>query len=214
MPLRSWIRLLEPIFIVAVVLAMFVAWRADRRDRAQLASELSATKQLLAAADARQHDRDARLAETLTALTAQKRTVVTPAQIVRELPREIGLPSPIVLQSAAANSSVPNQTDKQPSGSATSAHEAKQSESQAVLPAEDLKPLYDFTIDCKACQARLTAAQTDLTDEKTKTAALTKERDHALQIARGGSPFRRIARVAKWLLIGAAAGAIAAKSAH
>jgi hypothetical protein len=214
MPLRTWIRLLEPIFIVAVVLAMFVAWRADRRDRAQLASELSATKQLLAAADARQHDRDARLAETLTALAAQKRTVVTPAQIVRELPREIGLPSAIVLQSAAANSSVPNQTDKQPSGSATSAHEAKQSESQAVLPAEDLKPLYDFTIDCKACQARLTAAQTDLTDEKTKTAALTKERDHALQIARGGSPFRRIGRAAKWFLIGAAAGAIAAKSAH
>ena len=214
MPLRSWIRLLEPIFIVAVVLAMFAAWRADRRDRAQLASELAATKQLLAAADARQHDRDARLAETLTALAAQKRTVVTPAQIVRELPREIGLPSPIVLQSAAANSSVPNQTDKQPSGSATSAHEAKQSESQAVLPAEDLKPLYDFTIDCKACQARLTAAQTDLTDEKTKTAALTKERDHALQIARGGSPFRRIGRAAKWFLIGAAAGAIAAKSPH
>jgi len=214
MPLRSWIRLLEPIFIVAVVLAMFVAWRADRRDRAQLASELSATKQLLAAADARQHDRDARLAETLTALAAQKRTVVTPAQIVRELPREIGLPSPIVLQSAAANSSVPNQTDKQPSGSATPAHEAKQTESQAVLPAEDLKPLYDFTIDCKACQARLTAAQTDLTDEKTKTAALTKERDHALQIARGGSPFRRIGRAAKWFLIGAAAGAIAAKSPH
>ncbi len=214
MPLRSWIRLLEPIFIVAVVLAMFAAWRADRRDRAQLASELAATKQLLAAADTRQHDRDARLAETLTALAAQKRTVVTPAQIVRELPREIGLPSAIVLQSAAANSSVPNQTDKQPGGSATSAHEAKQSESQAVLPAEDLKPLYDFTIDCKACQARLTAAQTDLTDEKTKTAALTKERDHALQIARGGSPFRRIARAAKWFLIGAAAGAIAAKSPH
>ncbi len=214
MPLRFWIRTLEPIFILTVVLAMFVAWRADRSDRGHLASELAATKQLLAAADARQHDRDARLAETLTALAAQKRTVVTPAQIVRELPREIGLPSPIVLQSAAANSSVPNQTDKQPSGSATSAHEAKQSESQAVLPAEDLKPLFDFTIDCKACQARLTAAQTDLTDEKTKTAALTKERDHALQIARGGSPFRRIARAAKWLLIGAAAGAIAAKSAH
>ncbi len=214
MPLRSWIRLLEPIFIVAVVLAMFAAWRADRRDRAQLASELAATKQLLAAADTRQHDRDARLAETLTALAAQKRTVVTPAQIVRELPREIGLPSAIVLQPAAANSSVPNQTGKRPGGSATSAHEAKQSESQAVLPAEDLKPLYDFTIDCKACQARLTAAQTDLTDEKTKTAALTKERDHALQIARGGSPFRRIARAAKWLLIGAAAGAIAAKSPH
>jgi len=214
MPLRSWIQLLEPIFIVAVVLAMFAAWRADRRDRARLAAELAATKQLLAAADARQHERDAHLAETLSALATQKRAVKTPAQIVRELPREIGLPAPIVLQSAAANSSVPNQTDQQPAGSAKPAGNAKQAETQAVVSAQDLKPLYDFTIDCKACQAKLTAAQADLTDEKIKTAALTKERDHALQIARGGSPFRRIARAAKWFLIGAAAGAIAAKSAH
>ena len=79
MPLRFWIRTLEPVFLVALTLAVFVAWRADRRDRAQLASELAATKQLLAAADARQHERDARLAEKLTALAAQKRTVVTPA---------------------------------------------------------------------------------------------------------------------------------------
>ena len=213
MPLRFWIRLLEPVFLVALVLAVFVAWRADSRDRAQLASELAATKQLLAAADARQHDRDVRLAETLSALAAQKRTVVTPAQIVRELPQEIGLPSPIVLRSAA-NSSVPNQTEQPPATNKTSADNAKQAETQAVIPAEDLKPLYDFAIDCKACQAKLTATQADLTDEKVKTTALTKERDHALQIARGGSPFRRIARAAKWFFIGAAAGAIAAKAAR
>jgi len=214
MPFRSWIRLLQPIVIGVLVLAMFVARRGDRRDRAQLASELAATKQLLAAASARQHDRDAQLSKTLSALSAQKRKVKTPAQIVRELPREIGLPAPIVLQSAHAISSKPNQTDKQPDASANPEGKGKQAESQAVMPAQDLKPLYDFTIDCKACRARLTAAQADLTDEKTKTAALTKERDHALQIARGGSPFRRIARATKWFLIGAAAGALAAKSAH
>ena len=50
------------------------------------------------------------------------------------------------------------------------ADNAKQAETQAVIPGEDLKPLYDFTIDCKACQSKLTAAQADLTDEKTKTA--------------------------------------------
>jgi hypothetical protein len=193
---------------------MFVAWRADRRDRAQLASELAATKQLLAAASARQQDRDSQLSKTLSALAAQKRKVTTPAQIVRELPREIGLPSPIVLQSADASSSVPNQTDRQSAANAKPARNAKQPETQAVIPAKDLKPLYDFAIDCKACQARLTAAQADLADEKSKTAALTKDRDHALQIARGGSPLRRIARATKWFLIGAAAGALAAKSAH
>jgi hypothetical protein len=45
-------------------------------------------------------------------------------------------------------------------------------------------------------------------------AALTRERDDALRIARGGSLLRRIGRAAKWFLIGAAAGGIAAKAGH
>jgi hypothetical protein len=201
MPLRYWIRIVESVFVVVLAITLFVSWRADRRDREQLASELAATKQLVAAADAQQHDRDAHLAETLAALAAEKRMIVTPAQIVRELPREIGLPAPIVLQSS-------------PETSATSADDAKPTKEQAIIPAEDLKPLYDFTIDCKACQAKLAAAQGDLTDERKKTAALTHERDDVLRMAKGGSGWRRIGRAAKWFLIGAAAGAVAAKVAH
>ncbi len=196
MPLRYWIRLAELTFAFLLALVVYFSWRADRRDRDQLAAELAATKQLLSAADARQHDRDAQLAQTLATLAAEKRTIVTPAQIVRELPSQISLPSPIVLQSApaASNSSSP--------------------QTNAVIPAEDLKPLYDFTIDCKACQSKLAAAQGDLADERKKTTALTHERDDALRIARGGSAWRRIGRAAKWFLIGAAAGAAAAKAAH
>ena len=67
----------------------------------------------------------------------------------------------------------------------------------AVLPAADLKPLYNFALDSKACQAKLAASQSDLTDEKTKTAALAKERDAAVRVAKGGSVLRRIARAAK-----------------
>ena len=193
---RHWLQFAELIVAVILCVAILFAWRADQRDRAQLAVELAATKQLLAAADARQHERDSQLAQTLANLAAEKRTIVSPAQILRDLPRQISLPSPIVLQSAP---STPNSPSAQPN---------------AVIPAEDLKPLYDFTIDCKACQAKLAAAQGDLADEKTKSAALTKERDHALQIARGGSTWRRIARAAKWLLIGAAAGAAAARAAR
>ncbi len=196
MPLRYWIRLAELAFAFLLALVVYFSWRADRRDRDQLAAELAATKQLLSAADARQHDRDAQLAQTLASLAAEKRTIVTPAQIVRELPSQISLPSPIVLQSPPAS---PNSPSPQ---------------TNAVIPAEDLKPLYDFTIDCKACQARLAAAQGDLTDERKKTTALTHERDDALRIARGGSAWRRIGRAAKWFLIGAAAGAVAAKTAH
>jgi hypothetical protein len=87
-------------------------------------------------------------------------------------------------------------------------------QTNAAIPAEDLKPLYDFTIECKACQAKLAAAQGDLTDERQKTTSLTRERDDALRIARVGSVWRRIGHAAKWFLIGAAAGAVAAKTAH
>ena len=196
MPARYWIRLAELTFVFVLALAVYFSWRADRRDRSQLESELAATKQLLAAAGARQHDRDVQLAQTLATLAAEKRTIVTPSQIVRELPSQISLPSPIVLQSAPA---LPNSPTPK---------------ANAVIPAEDLKPLYDFTIDCKACQTKLAAAQGDLSDERQKTAALTHERDDALRIARGGSSWRRIGRAAKWFLIGAAAGAVAAKAAH
>src|SRR6267378_2747776 len=181
---------------LALAFAFYHAWRADRRDRSQLASELAATKQLLTAADARQHDRDAQLAQTLATLAAEKRATVTPAQIVRELPSQISLPSPIALQFPPASQNSPSP------------------QTNAVIPPEDLKPLYDFTIDCKACQAKLAAAQDDLTDERKKTTSLTHERDDALRIARGGTAWRRIARAAKWFLIGAAAGAVAAKAAH
>ena len=196
MPLRHWIRIVAAAFVALLAVAVFVSWRADQRDRAQLATELAATKQLLATADARQHDRDAQLAQTLAALASEKRTIVTPAQIVRELPSQISLPAPIVLRSTPP---LPDSPTPKPI---------------AVIPSEDLKPLYDFTLDCKACQAKLSATQGDLTDERKKTAALARARDDALRIARGGSAWRRIGRAAKWFLIGAAAGAVAAKAAH
>ncbi len=196
MPSQNLLKLAAFLAAVILCVALLRSWEADRRERSQLASELAATKQLLAAADERQHDRDTQLAQTLATLAAEKRAIVTPAQIVRDLPSQISLPAPIVLQSAheLPNSPTPK--------------------TNAAIPSEDLKPLYDFTLDCKACQAKLTAVQGDLADERQKTAALTKERDDALRIAKGGSPWRRIARAAKWFAIGAAAGAVAAKAAH
>src|SRR5712671_891761 len=125
MPARYWIRLAEISVVSLLALAVYFSWRADRRDRSQLESELAATKQLLAA-DARQHDRDIQLAQTLASLAAEKRTIVTPAQIVRELPSQIPLPFPMVLQPTPAS---PNQPSPQ---------------TAAAIPAEDLKPLYDF----------------------------------------------------------------------
>jgi type II secretory pathway pseudopilin PulG len=202
--------------VIAAVLAAIVlaAWRADRRDRAQLTAELATAHKALAQADARQHDRDAQLAQTLATLAAEKRAITTPAQILLDLPRQIPLPSPITLKAYDAES-CSSRPECGPEDLQTASPHNNSSEtdsSQVVLPIEDLKPLHDFAIDCQACQAKLAVAQADLTDEQTKTAVLTRERDEAVHIAKGGNLLRRIARNAKWLVIGAAAGAIAAKA--
>jgi type II secretory pathway pseudopilin PulG len=221
---RFYIRLAALGLAAILCVAVIEAWRADRRDRAQLAAELAATKQLLAAADARQHDRDAQLAQTLAALAAEKRTIVTPAQILRELPNNIPLPAPITLQPPAASvgaryivSSQPAISPSTSNAGQTPSHPSSLNaltpiEPNAVIPSTDLKPLYDFTLDCQACQAKLSAAQDDLADERQKTAALTKERDDALRIAKGGNVWRRVGRAAKWFLFGAAAGAVISKA--
>ncbi len=227
MPTRLWLRLIEVLIIVALAAIVLAAWRADRRDRAKLAADLAVAKQALAQADARQHERDTQLAQTLAALAVEKHSVTTPAQIIRALPQQIPLPVPITLEFA-----IPTSKPQKPDCSSGSPRSAtglacgpegleptqprtnpasNDAAPPAILPAEDLKPLYDFALDCKACQAKLAAAQADLTDERAKTAVLTRERDEAVRAAKGGSFLRRVARNAKWLAIGAAAGAIAAR---
>jgi type II secretory pathway pseudopilin PulG len=230
MPTRLWLHLIEILLTVALAAIVLTAWRADRRDRAKLAADLAVAKQALAQTDARQHDRDAQLAKTLATLAAGKRTVTTPAQIVRALPNEIPLPVPISLasQNPATSprrtpcSSGPvcgpeglestQSTSNEASNAAPAAGAAADGSTQGVFPTADLKPLYDFALDCKACQSKLAAAQADLTDERAKAAILTRERNEAVRVAKGGSLLQRITRNAKWLAIGAAAGAIAAKA--
>ncbi|MHB8502693.1 MAG: hypothetical protein ACYDCG_00220 [Candidatus Acidiferrales bacterium] len=200
---RIWLKLAEILVPVILAIIIFVSWQADRRDRAQLAIQLAAAQQTIAQATSTQHNRDVLLDQTLAQITAQKQAAVTSAQILKALPNALPLPAPITpqTQAPATETGLPSNPSPKP-GQPT----------DAILPAADLKPLYDFALDCKACQAKLAASQSDLNDEKTKTAALTKERDAAVRAAKGGSALRRIARAAKWFLIGAAAGAVAAKA--
>src|SRR5260370_1183793 len=116
MPSQLLIKLAAIAIAVILCVALVEGWRADRRDRAQLNAELAATKQLLAAADERQHDRDAQLAQTLAELAAEKRTVLTPAQIVRDLPNEIPLPAPITLRAWLGAAAPGAASDAPPNG--------------------------------------------------------------------------------------------------
>jgi hypothetical protein len=245
MPTQSYVRAAAILITATLVLAVFAAWRADRRDRAQLAVDLAAANKSLAQATARQHGRDTQLQKTLAALATEKRNIKTTAQLIADLPNQIPLPEAITLQSADPEATSPTppcssglfrsardpmfgpeglgsrppSIDERSSGNCKGTaclprqgHPCSSVSTQAILPSADLKPLYGFAIECKICQAKLAAAQADLTDERAKTAVLTQERNEAVKAAKGGSLLRRIARNAKWLAIGAAAGALAAKA--
>jgi len=218
---RIWLKLGEIIVPVLLVITIFVSWQADRRDRATLAAQLAAAQQTIAQATASQHDRDALLNQTLAQISAQKQAAVTTAQILKDLPAAMSLPVPLTLKTdnSQANSATNDASGETAHPTASQSSQLPSNPSpkpgrdpDATLPAADLKPLYDFALDCKACQAKLATSQSDLADEKTKTTALTKERDAALKAAKGGSTLRRIARAAKWFAIGVAAGAVAAKA--
>jgi len=195
--------------MIALVAAtsVYFAWRGNQREQAQLKAELQATQKALADAEARQQSRNAELAQLLAQLNEKKTAVQNPAQIVKALPDVLPLPTPLTLPAQTANAGPP-----------ATPGEAKQPidtpNPKVQLPAEDLKPLYDFAVNCQECQAQLSAAQANLQDEQAKTQAVSRERDTALQAARGGSLVRRVVRTAKWFVIGAAAGAVAAKLAR
>src|SRR5580693_5901651 len=216
----SWkltLRLAELTVSAILATSLFLAWRAERSDRAKLATELAIAQQSLTQASDRQQSRDADLLHTLATLAAQRRNAQTPQQILQSLPQQIPLPQPIALVPPTPQPTTADQpsTTNEAASSTSSKHSAAKPSApgpQAVIPSADLKPLYDFALDCKACQAKLTAAQSDLADERTKTATLAKERDEAVRTAKGGSAIQRFARAAKWLLIGAAAATLAARA--
>jgi hypothetical protein len=206
----TWIKVAGVVVVTVLAASVFFARRDARREQAALQTELKTTQQALAEATARQATRDAAVNDMVAGLKKKEAAVQKPAQVVAALPEVLPLPAPITIET------------EQPRPASEGGHYKGGSQDRVPdgispkvnFPAEDLKPLYDFATDCKACQARLVATQADLADEKEKTQALGRERDDALRAAKGGSVLRRIARAAKWFAIGAAAGAIAAKAAR
>jgi len=78
------------------------------------------------------------------------------------------------------------------------------------IPQPDLVPLYDDLQDCRATAIQNDSLKKDLSDEKTKSAAVQHERDAATAVAHGGTFLLRLKRAAKWFAIGVATGAVAA----
>jgi len=74
-----------------------------------------------------------------------------------------------------------------------------------TVPPADLLPLYDALQDCRSSTLQSEYLKKDLSDEKSRSAALTRERDAAIAVAHGGTFQTRLKRAAKWFAIGAIA---------
>jgi hypothetical protein len=218
-----WIKLAAVVAVVILAASVFVAWRDARKEQMALQAELKTTQQALAEATARQATRDAAVNDLVAGLKKREAAVQKPAQVVAALPDVLTLPEPITIETEQASKNRVDGVERpasRPGGQVEGGPDRgtgslpNDIEPKVNFPAADLKPLYDFAANCKACQAKLGAAQADLADEKVKSQALGRERDDALRAAKGGSVLRRIARAAKWFAIGAAAGAVAAKVAR
>ncbi|MBZ5700240.1 MAG: hypothetical protein LAN84_00175 [Acidobacteriia bacterium] len=178
------------------------SWLGAREDGIRLKATLAAQNSVLADAGKREAAREAVLKDSLAQLEDLKKRTQTPTQVIRALPGVLPLPQPITLSlPAALAQGDPSKAGVQPGQTAT-------------IPAADLKPLFDFAADCKACRERVMVLEQNKADDAVKVGALVKERDAAVTAAKGGSKWQRIKRAAKWFAIGAAAGAIAAKAAR
>ncbi len=208
-----WIKVAGVAVAVVFTVSVFFAWREAQKQQMALQAELKTTQQALADASAREASRDAAVKSLTAQIRQQKAEVQTPAQLIQALPDVLPLPTPLAIAPERMDSppSSGQAEGETPKGKNTMGG-ANEGAQKLEFPAADLKPLYDFALDCKSCQAQLGAAEADLKDEKAKEAALGRERDDALKAAKGGSVLRRVARAAKWFAIGAAAGAIAAKA--
>jgi type II secretory pathway pseudopilin PulG len=209
--------------ILAIAALAARSWLEGHDDQIAMKATLDAQRQLIAAADQREQRREQELKSSLAEIAELKRRAQTPQQIIRELPQYLPLPQPIQLVPAAPSSQKGSEAHSEqgsglsPNPSLPDKHSTAEKPINdkllAQFPAEDLKPLYDFVQDCRACQAQLASAQSNLADERTKSEALARERDAAIKAAKGGGFWTRVKRNAKWLAIGVGVG-YAASRAH
>jgi hypothetical protein len=189
------------LLVAAIAVALLAdAWRSARHDSQQLASTLAAQNAAIQQAADHERQRDSQLADVLEKIQTQKRAVRTPQQAANDIPSVLPpLPLPVTLNG-------PNLSDPLPPGEAPP--------TTISVPQPDLVPLYDSLQDCRACAAQTAALESDLSDEKTRSAALQRERDAAIRASHGGSFLSRLKRSAKWFAIGVATGAAVAALTH
>lgn len=190
------------------------AWRSARHESQQLAATLASQNAVIQQASVQEKQRDSQLESVLAQIHTEELSVHTPQQAAQELSEALPpLPLPVSIHFPDLSSKPLDSSSDPPNSS------AKQLPDQPIpasisIPQPDLIPLYTALQDCRANQAQSATLEKDLSDEKTRSAALLQERNAALTAAHGGPILQRLKRAAKWFAIGLATGAALAAAPH
>ena len=227
---RKTIEIVVATIAVVLLLMSLQAWHVERRKEGQLKVALEAQQKLISQTDGREAERQQSLKSALSEIAKLKASTRTPAQVLKELPKYLSLPKPIVDNrplKEQVNEEIapkPNKqlTDSPDAGVAgpdsTAPRQASNSDaptqstkkSGIEIPEQDLHQLFNFVQDCRVCDAKLDAAQSDAADQSAKITALARQRDLALDSAKGGTVWCRLRSHLRWLAAGAALGFFAA----
>jgi hypothetical protein len=171
--------------------------QADAKSKAQEAAQVQAAAQI-ATIQKQMADRDAAYQSEIQTLDKKFGQTATPDQLAQLVSQLMGLKQPIQVVTPGATA-----------GNANPAPEAR-------VPVIDAPQVKAYFQECEQCKAERTKLQADAADRQAQAdlaqkqiEALKSERDTWKTAAKGGSFWQRTGRAAKWLAIGAGAGAVA-----
>lgn len=181
---------LTAVFAVVVCIGLFFvgnSWLKEHDARLTLAAQTQANNDGIAAIQEKDNERVKFLESALSSLSKlQDRTKTTP-QVVAAAPQVIDVPTPIRQVTQAEAAAAPSL-----------------SVDDIVIPAIDVKPLFDAQVACKKCEL----ANASLKEQVTNLTAIStlKDKQHAedVQALKGGTKMQRFTTAAKWMGVGGA----------
>lgn len=145
--------------------------------------------------------RDAVYQQQIQSLQLRFQKAVTPPEIAQLASQLMGLKQPIQIVTPPPSSQEPNPKPV------------------AQISLADAPQAKQYLQECETCKLELPKLQADLADREAQMKlaqqqieSLKSQRDAAITASKGGSFWRRLKNNAKWLIIGAAGGAIAVEA--
>lgn len=216
------------------------AWLSSRSQERQLQALVVEEQKIIMSADKRESDRNDSVKKAVAGIDKLKKRTQTTSQALKELPIYLPLPQPIVTgsQSRFSYRAAPTTQSlitnfgsgnlrlgfKAFSDHVLAGSRQPQAENNGLqggrppiavpdiqIPAPDIKPLFNYVQDCRACETELKAARENASDDATKLQTLIRERDFALNAAKGGSAWKRFCHNFEWFAGGVLGGLVAAR---